>query len=124
MTFSIWARARASKWTFLARTVPEISHLFQPLENAIRQCFLPSLTGQSPFSDTTRDLMALPTHLGGLGILNPVQKATTQHTTSHNITAPLVNQVTEQSTVFSMEALEEQYRAKYIAVQDRWRALC
>jgi len=62
-----------SKWTFLARTVPEISHLFQPLEDAIRQCFLPSLTGQNSFSDTTRDLMALPTRLDGLGILNPVQ---------------------------------------------------
>ena len=67
--------------------------------------------------------MALPTRLGGLGILNPVQQATKQHTISHNITAPLVNQISEQSTVFSMEALEEQYRAKCIAVQDGRRAL-
>ena len=46
--------------------------------------------------------MALPTHLGGLGILNPVQQATKQHTTSHIITAPLVNQITEQSTSETM----------------------
>ena len=42
-----------SKWTYLARTIPNLEELFKPLENAIRQQLLPSLTGQNPFSDAT-----------------------------------------------------------------------
>ena len=37
-----------------------IEYFFQPLEDAIRQRFLPVLTGQNSFSDNIRDLMALP----------------------------------------------------------------
>ena len=50
--YAAFTHGLASKWTFLARTVPDVSNLFQPLEDAIRQRFLPVLTGQSPFSDT------------------------------------------------------------------------
>ena len=103
----------ASKWTFLARTIPDISNLFQPLEDVIRQRFLPVLTGQSPFSDSIRDLMVLPTRLGGLGIENPVMQATKKRDTSCKVTAPLVNLIVEQSKNFPMEALEEQTRVKY-----------
>lgn len=60
-----------NKWTYLARTIADIGDLFSPLEEAIRHRFLPTLTGLSAFSDAERDLMALPVHLGGLGITNP-----------------------------------------------------
>lgn len=40
-----------SKWTYLARTIPDIEDLLQPLECVIRQRFLPSLTGRTAFSD-------------------------------------------------------------------------
>ena len=72
----------ASKWTFLARTIPNVEHLLQPLEDAIRQRFLPALTGQNSFSDSIRDLMALPARLGGLGIINP-EKLPPPNTTPH-----------------------------------------
>jgi hypothetical protein len=35
--------------------------------------FLPSITGQNPFNQTERDLMALPVRLGGMAIKNPVE---------------------------------------------------
>ena len=38
-----------SKWIYLARTIADIEDLFQTLEDAIRQRFLPSLTGQVAF---------------------------------------------------------------------------
>ena len=44
---------------------------FSPLEEVIRRKFLTSLTGQNAFDDVTRELLALPVHLGGLGITNP-----------------------------------------------------
>ena len=111
--YAAFTHGLASKWTFLARTIPDISNHFQPLEDVIRQCFLPVLTGQSPFSDSTRDLMVLPTRLGGLGIENPVMQATKKRDTSCKVTAPLVNLIVEQSKDFPMEALEEQARVKY-----------
>ena len=64
-----------SKWSYLSRTIPNISDLFQPLENAIRYKFLTTLTGRSAFTNQERDLFALPTRLGGLGISNSTKSA-------------------------------------------------
>ena len=60
------------KWTYLSRTIPSLEERFKPLEDTIRQQFLPSLTGQNAFNDDERDLMTLPSCHGGLGIINPV----------------------------------------------------
>ena len=57
----------------LSRTTGDIGQFLQPLEDAIRQQFLPALTGRSQPGDTERELMALPARHGGLGIPNPTQ---------------------------------------------------
>ena len=59
-----------------------IGYLLQPLEDTIRQKFLTSLTGQNSFNDVTRQLMALPVRLGGLGITNPSTDASSQYESS------------------------------------------
>ena len=59
------------KWTYVARTVPNITDLLKPLEDAIRQLFLPVITGQNALGDNDRDLIALPALLGELGISDP-----------------------------------------------------
>ena len=110
--YAAFTHGLASKWTFLARTVPDVSHLFQPLEDAIRQRFLPTLTGQNHFNDSVRSLIALPTCLGGLGITNPVTEAAKQHDISHKVTAPQVNLIVEQSMELPTKTLEEQLQAK------------
>ena len=56
------------EWNFLSRTIGDIGRLLQPLEDAIRQQFLPALTGRSQPGDTERELMALPAGHGGLGM--------------------------------------------------------
>jgi len=38
----------SSHWLFVSQTVPSESDYFQPLENVIRQVFIPALTGCSP----------------------------------------------------------------------------
>ena len=58
------------KWNFLSRTTPGIAHLLKPLEEIIQKEFLPALTGCNAPSAEERHLMALPTRLGGLGLLN------------------------------------------------------
>ncbi|KAL5490852.1 hypothetical protein EMCRGX_G016044 [Ephydatia muelleri] len=51
-------------WTFFLRTLPDIPSFLQPLEDAVRLHFIPSITGCDSISDTERDLFALPASLG------------------------------------------------------------
>ena len=80
------------KWSYLARTTPNITPLFQPLEDTLRQRFLPALTGLPPLGDDERHLLSLPTRLGGLGITNPAT-LTEEYSTSLQVTAPLVDEI-------------------------------
>ena len=104
-----------SKWTYLARTVPNTEDLFRPLEDAIRNVLLPAITGQNAFNDNDRDLMALPVRLGGLGIIDPSCQAASQCRTSEKITAPLTALIMMQSQEYPPEAKSEQIRAKNTA---------
>ena len=94
--FSAFVHGFSSKWTFLSRTCPGIDDLFQPLENSIRQKFIPSLTGRDPPNDLVRDLLSLPFRYGGLNISNPCIRATSQFQASVLITSPLVTSLVNQ----------------------------
>ena len=65
--YAAFVHGVCSKWTYFVRTIPQISTLLGPLEDAISVKFLPALTGKS-FSDIERSIFSLPTRLGGLGI--------------------------------------------------------
>ena len=80
----------------MARTVEGIGDLFRPLEEAIRQRFIPALTGQEIPGDLERELFALPTRLGGLGLSNPTTTITNHYRASRTITAPLVSLIVQQ----------------------------
>jgi len=56
-------------------TTPNIQGFLQPLEEVIRQLFIPALFGCPPCSAVERDLYALPVRLGGLGLVNPCEAA-------------------------------------------------
>ena len=94
--FAVLTHGMCSKWTYLMRTVPDVSELFQPLEDAIRHKLLPALTGRTGLTDQERNLLELPTRLGGLGILNPVKNAATQYDSSIRITKPLTTSILKQ----------------------------
>ena len=82
--------------TFLNRTILNVSEIFRPLEEAIRYKFLPAIIGQLALCDVERDLLVLPTRLGGLGVINPVTSSDFQHLTSNNISAPLTSLILQQ----------------------------
>ena len=44
----------ASKWLYLARTIPEVSEELQPLENSLHQRLIPAITGRDPSSNMER----------------------------------------------------------------------
>ena len=82
------------RWTYLTRVLPVTGSLLQPLEDAIRQKFIPSLTGQPPCNDQMRKLLALPPKQGGLGIINPLMLKS--YSTSATICQPLVEAILGQ----------------------------
>ena len=80
------------KWSYFQRTIPNSSAFYQPLEQAIRQNFIPAITGKN-CSDIERSLFALPCRLGGLGLPNPVETADRVFNESLSITEPLAMKI-------------------------------
>ena len=56
------------------RTLPDIKDLLEPLERAISDVLIPSLTEHN-CSVAERKLLALPARMGGLGMTNPPESA-------------------------------------------------
>jgi len=63
------------QWVYIMRTIPSVGPLSQPLEDAISLKLIPALTGHGACSALERDVFSLPCHLGGLGIVSPVDIA-------------------------------------------------
>ena len=93
-----------SRWTFVTRTVANISELMQPLEDAIRQKFLPSLLGRE-VNDLERELFTLPARHGGLGIVNPCTQSDQHFSNSEELTLPLVAMILAQERILNAKEL-------------------
>lgn len=52
--------------------MPEVSHLFEPLEEAIRYKFINALL-KHEVNERERELVSLPAHMGGMGIYKPTE---------------------------------------------------
>ena len=107
----------SSKWTHLSRTIPNISDLIQPLENAIRYKCLPALTGRSAFTEQERDLLALPNRLGSLGIPNPTKSANFMFDSSQQITGSLTAHILQQHQTYPSRVEIEQTKDKKVKAQ-------
>ena len=93
---------------FLSRTLPGIGELFSPLEQTIHAYLLPALLGKCAFSDAERQLISLPSRLGGLGITDPCVSSAFQFDASQRVTGLLVSLLLEQDSQFTIEILNEQ----------------
>ena len=107
------------RWLYLMRTINISSSIFQPLEDAIHRQLIPVLTDQVSSSPELRKLLSLPTRLGGLNIVHPVEIAESQLRASKAITAPLKKMIIEQSEQFTKPQLQSVksalHREKYQA---------
>ena len=74
----------------------DIEELLEPLEHAISDNLVPSMTGHT-CTTSERELLALPVRKGGLGPENPVERAGFEHAMSLQVTAPLVAQIVSQA---------------------------
>ena len=101
------------RWTYLLRTLPDIEDLVEPLERAIADVLIPSITDHHCTAPSEREHLALPVRLGGLGIINQSQDADLQYQASTKTTAPLVHETPNDAVV---SALEQSVRRENIEV--------
>ena len=87
--YAAFSHGLSSKWLYLARACAGLENYIAPIEVAIRNNFLPALTGHA-ISDLERELLALPVRSGGLGLSNPVTEAPAASNIATKITQPLV----------------------------------
>ena len=87
-------------YTYTLRTIPHIKDLLQPLENAIRDHFIPAITRNHLCNDVERKLLSLPPKLGGLGIINPMEIVEEQFENSTKVTESLKDQIILQNTIY------------------------
>ena len=101
----------SSRWLFVFRTVPCVCDAFQPLEDMIRQVFIPTLTGCSPPSDSSRLLFALPARWEVLGIFVPTRICVSELAASCDVMEPLSQCILNHDLSF-VEAVASQQARK------------
>jgi hypothetical protein len=90
--FAALTKSLQCEWSFLQRVVPGCDCLFRPLEQMIRDKFLPKLFGGA-ITEDDRVLLSLPCRLGGLGIRDPTAIATIIHETSRRATRVVIEAI-------------------------------
>ena len=95
LALAAFTKALCHRWTFVQRTIPNIEHLFDPLEHAIHHKLIPALTGRE-VSDLERKMLSLPVRMGGMGILNPAETANREYSASIAITGKLKELIINQ----------------------------
>ena len=85
------------KWTYFLRTIPDTQDLLEPLERAVSQILIPTITGHK-INQLERDVLSLPVRCGGLGFGHPQAEAARELKSSVETisTAPLVDQIMSQ----------------------------
>ena len=104
--YSAYVHGLSSRWIFLSRTIPNISHLLEPVEVALQQDFIPALTGRHACSREERELLALQVRLGGLGIQNPANISESAFEASLKLTSPLVQAILTQDPNLQVDLAE------------------
>ena len=112
-----YAHGLSHKWKFLLRTIPNIGDLLIPLETAIRHSLIPSITGKGDLNDHMRRIMALPTHLGGLGLDNSQSESESEYPASCNVCHPITDLIIQQSGQLNPDILEKQRQARSVVRQ-------
>ena len=81
--------------------------VLKPLEEAIAQYLIPALTKQPAPATVSRDLLALPARLGGLGIVKPITWGKCQQETSAMACKPLTELILNEKRDVSNATLKQ-----------------
>jgi hypothetical protein len=85
------SKSLQSEWQYLQRVLPDAGPAFAPVEQALREKFLPALMQETAggLTEKLREYAALPVRKAGIGVPNPVDTAAACYATSVASTAPL-----------------------------------
>ena len=84
--YSAFVHGLQNRYTYTMRTIPDLSDHLQPLEDAVRNCFIKTLFNGYICSDSERLLFSLPAKFGGLGIFVPTERSRIEYENSRHIT--------------------------------------
>ena len=87
-----------SKFTYFLRTISDIADLLQPIEDVLRNMFIPAITGGVLCSDIERRLLSLPIKMGGLGIDIVSEISDQEYDSSRQLTSSLIEDIINQNT--------------------------
>ena len=94
--YAAYTHGLQHRWNYIMRTIPGIGPLLRPLENAIKNTFLPVLLRCPALGEDERALLELPPRLGGMGIASPEKLAEGENTNSINLTRSLTTKIIAQ----------------------------
>ena len=107
VTYAAYTHGLTSRWSYLARTTPDISDNLQSLETAIRTRLLPAISGRNPPGDLERELLGIPGRHGGIAIPNPIKTSDREFASSQQITMPLTDLILANSSYLSSDTITE-----------------
>ena len=97
-TYCTFTSGFRQKFNYVIRTIPNISHLLQPIENVIREEFITSLFEGRTCNDEDCQILSLPVKLGGMGITNITSISNIEYQNSKKITKNLVDKIKNKKT--------------------------
>ena len=118
VAYCAYVKGIAHRWSFLQRTIADISHLFVPLEDSIRTTLIPALIGRS-VSDVERKILALPVRYGGLALVDPVSCSDREYSSSKFICQPLISLITAQQDDLNLLDETEMKRRKNLLKKEK-----
>ena len=111
------------KWNYFLRTVPDTQDLLEPLERALRQILIPTITGHK-CSQLERDVLSLLIGCGGSWLWKYVSRACAgaQHIRRNNCAPRRPNHVSTTSIArqFSLEIGKTNFQAQEITIKLRY----
>ena len=108
LAYAAFVYGTSKRWNYVCRTTPDIGVLLKPLENVIKETFLPAIIGKSFIDDTFRDMISLPSKLGGMSIPDVTQVSDREYKNSLRVTNQLTNAIIQQEKVLTLDRAELQ----------------
>lgn len=119
--YSAYTHGLQHRWNYVMRTIPGISPLLRPLEDAIRNTFLPVLLRSPALGDGERALLELPPRLGGMGITSPERLAEVENLNSINLTRSLTEKIIAQDVHGEIDQSVIAEQKKQISIERQQR---
>ncbi len=89
--YAVFTHCLQNQWSHLSRTTPNLGPFLTPIEQSIKNSFLPTLLHLEKIDDPLREVISHPIKLAGLNILNPTIQAGFSYDTSLLATESLVD---------------------------------